>query len=230
MYSIKEIEANLFKCGSTNKGKPWMLTVSGNTVSFDDPQLDQINLFDICHHLGRINRFTGAIDRESYSVAQHLLLSTVIAKDVLDREESVNRHSVEYFDQLLAVALHDAEEAYVNDLSSPLKRAISPSTYKWIAVNLRQKVYEKFGVDWAYHNELVKLADLNALVIERAIMLPESLAWPKMSKVRMLVTDLPLMSSVESQEHLENLISQLVDARDVAKEAERAAAAGSPTV
>lgn len=229
MYSISEIERNLLVSANTNNGKPWMLTASGNTLFFDNPQLDQISLFDFCHHLGNICRYTGAVSR-FYSVAQHLLLSAAIAQQAMNQEAAIDRHSVEYFDQLLAVILHDAEEAYVNDLSSPLKRAISPSKYKWIAVAIRQKVYEKYGVDWRYHNDTVKHADLNALIVERAILMPQSNAWPKMPRDRLFCTHLPYMSPAEASEHLEVQIKDLIQKRDAAKAEERRAAADrSPT-
>jgi len=203
--------------GTVDPGSPWTLVFSGNKVDLLDPQFEQILLSDICHHLARINRFTGAINRHCYSVAQHLLVATAIAHHELNAEAAVDRTTVEYYDQLLAVALHDAEEYVFDDLSSPVKAAIAPSKYKWVATNLRNKIYEKFGVDWAYHNDTVKHADLNALMIERYNLMPNSPHWPKVDPARLYFRHLPVMNPDEAADALQLLIEDLIVRRDRAR-------------
>lgn len=197
--------------------KPWMMTASGGMLDLVCPRLEQISLRDVCHHLARLNRFTGAINRDNYSVAQHLITATAIAKCELDNEAAVDRQSVEYYDQLLAVALHDGEEYAFNDLSSPVKRAIAPSRYKWMATNLRRKIYEKYGVSWDYHNETVLHADLNALVIERYVLLPVSEHWPIFPAPRLAFHDLPKLTVKQAEDGLHDMVMDLIRKRNAAR-------------
>ena len=200
---------------------PWTLTASGKRVDLLDPQFEQLRIDDIIHHLCRLNRFTGAVNRDMYSVGQHLITSYAIAKVMLDAEAPINRDSVEYYDQLLAVVMHDFEEFVLNDLSSPVKSAIAPSKYKWIATNMRRKIYEKWGVDWQYHNDTVKHADLNALMIERHVLLPASTHWPKVERGKLIFRQLPVMSVAEVEDTLKVLFIDLVHRRDRARTEEK---------
>jgi hypothetical protein len=155
--------------------KPWMLTASGAKLYFLEPTTHAVNLADICHHLGQICRFTGATN-QFYSVAQHSAMVGVIVQKFLD-DENVDRESVEYWDQILAALLHDAAEAYVNDLSSPLKSAIR-GKYGWVESAIARKIFERYDIDWAYMNKTVKDADNQAILIERKYLMPHHIDWP----------------------------------------------------
>lgn len=154
---------------------PWMLTASGLKLYFLDPKPEAINLLDVSHHLGNLCRFTGAM-HQFYSIAQHSVLVAQLVKVALD-DEGVDRDSVEYWDQILAALFHDGEEAYVNDLSSPLKMAIR-GKYEWIATAIRRILFENYGVDWQYYNKTVKDADNIAILIERFHFMPQHSDWP----------------------------------------------------
>ena len=226
MMTIEEILDNIGETRGVNGGNPFMLTASGGIVDLTDPREDQITLNDLAHHLARINRYTGGINRENYSVAQHLILSVAIAKRVLDDEESVQRYTSEYYDQLLAVALHDGEEYAFNDLSSPVKAAIAPSKYKELAVNMRKVIYSKFGVDWAYHNACVQHADLNALVTERYLLLPASDNWPRVRKDQLFCREIPFMTVGQAEVVWRELIKDLYERRNDALVSELAEESG----
>lgn len=232
MMTIDEVLDNIASTvGVGGSGNPFMLTASGRAVDLLDPQPDQITLEDACHHLARINRFTGAISRPSYTVGQHLLLATAIAQKFLSGEAAVRYQSAEYWDQLLAVALHDFEEYAFNDLSSPVKRVIGggDSSYKAAAVYMRKVVYDKFGVDWSYHNKVVQHADLNALVVERYILLPESPHWPRVPAEKLFTRDLPILSTQQVESLLYRLVTDLVAARDLAQDEEDAVSGNRAT-
>lgn len=158
-----------------NDADPWMLTASGCKLYFLHPDPLALNLADVAHHCGNLCRFTGAMS-QFYSVAQHNVMVGQLVKQALD-DEGVDRESPEYWDQILAALLHDAEEAYTNDLSSPLKVAIR-GKYKWIATAIRRLLFEKYGVDWAYYNKTVKDADNIAILIERYYFMPKHQDWP----------------------------------------------------
>ena len=81
-------------------------TYTGKYVNPLDLNFDDICIEDIAHHLSNICRFTGA--GPFYSVAQHSVQVSWLC-----------RGSREF---ALAGLLHDAAEAYLNDMASPVKR------------------------------------------------------------------------------------------------------------
>ncbi len=81
--------------------------VSGKPVVLTNPTVDMINIHDISLALSRICRFTGHT-KEFYSVAEH----SVRVCNILPKELK------------LVGLLHDATEAYLGDISSPLKRLL----------------------------------------------------------------------------------------------------------
>lgn len=83
-------------------------TASGALVDLMNPQPADICFRDIAHALSQICRFTGHTIF-FYSVAQHSLHMVDI----------VSKRAQPY------ALLHDAHEAFVNDLASPLKRAMT---------------------------------------------------------------------------------------------------------
>ena len=141
----------------------WMITATGATVDLRFVAHDTISLLDIAHHLAQINRFTGACIRP-YSVAEHSLLVC----DILEREGCVTDPSI-----LQAALMHDAHEAYVSDLSSPLKQLLGEA---WAIEELRVQsaVLRRFGLITSYSaaRDAITWADLTALVTEKRDLLP----------------------------------------------------------
>lgn len=82
----------------------WMQTYTGRKFFPMQPQVDDIDITDIAHALGNLCRYNGHVDR-FYSVAQHC----VLVSEHVDAEHA------------LWGLLHDAGEAYVGDMVSPLK-------------------------------------------------------------------------------------------------------------
>jgi len=103
-----------------------IVTNSGKFVNLADPQPETICIEDIAHHLAHINRFTGATF-QGYSVASHsLYVSDLVAPEF----------------KLIAL-MHDATEAYLGDISSPLK-SILPE-YKVIEARMHKAIADKMG-------------------------------------------------------------------------------------
>lgn len=86
----------------------WIQTHSGIAFDLDYPTPDMVNVEDIAWALSNLCRFTGHVN-EFYSVAQHSLL---VSSKVPKRWR-------------LAALLHDAPEAYIGDISAPLKWALT---------------------------------------------------------------------------------------------------------
>lgn len=137
----------------------WLGTVSGKRIDLLNPDPEQITLPDIAHGLSRMCRFNGQI-LGFYSVAEH----------------SVNVANLVTKEQKLQALLHDASEAYICDVPTPLKRIIGPA-YKEIENRLMAAIGSKFGVDLQNLPAGVKRADRVMLVTEhRALQVP-ALDW-----------------------------------------------------
>jgi len=155
----------------------WILTANGMRIDYENPEPSQITMVDIAHSLGNLCRFTGGT-KQFYSVAQHSCFVARIVEDILKNELSFDEMETAAFqDQLLAAMLHDAAEAYVNDLASPLKH-IMGGRYGWIEHGLTNAIFERYGIDTDYKNNIVKDADNIAVMHERYYLLPEHKDWP----------------------------------------------------
>lgn len=205
--------------------KSWMITASGRKLLFLNPATHAISLMDIAHHLSNVCRFTGAVS-QFYSVAQHSVFVGQLVKTALD-DEGVDRESVEYWDQILAGLLHDAEEAYVNDLSSPLKACIR-GKYKWIAVGIRRCIFEKFGIDWEYDNKTVKDADNIAIMVERFYFMPPHDDWPKVAKSDMLYGQPNYQDPVRARQIFSDTLRYALMQRDLFRKEEEKGPEPSP--
>lgn len=125
----------------------WITTYTGKVFRFDDPFHNEYDIEDIAHALSNICRFTGHV-REFYSVAQHsVLVSYIVPKDLA-----------------LEGLLHDAQEAYLSDISSPLKSELNQ--YKELEKWVEMAIYEKYHLPFPLPKE-VKEADLVALCTEQ---------------------------------------------------------------
>ncbi|MBM4346349.1 MAG: hypothetical protein FJ100_23485, partial [Deltaproteobacteria bacterium] len=89
-------------------------TASGVSFNLSNPKAEDIRLTDIAHALSRIPRFGGHLDKH-YSVANHSLVVLRVFREA--RPQATAR------EQLTAL-LHDAAEAYVGDVITPLKTAM----------------------------------------------------------------------------------------------------------
>ncbi len=91
----------------------WLQTSKGRVFDLLDPRADMVDFAEIAFALARLNRFTGHAG--VYSVAQHCAHGCDYFLSLGDREGA------------LFFLLHDAHEAYIGDLSTPLKMALAAS-------------------------------------------------------------------------------------------------------
>lgn len=85
-------------------------TVSGQQIDLQNPKPENITVEDIAWHLSLINRFNGATEEHGITVASHSLF---VCNLVYQQTKS----------NLLALhgLLHDAHEAYIGDITRPVK-------------------------------------------------------------------------------------------------------------
>ena len=130
--------------------EPWIHVFSGGPVDLGAPKEDQIHLPDIAWALAHLCRFVGHTKR-FYSVAEH----SVHTSKMVPKEEA------------LRGLLHDAAEAYVGDMSAPLKHLPELSGYRRVEERVQKVIEARFGISTAM-TMAVREADLRILATEMA--------------------------------------------------------------
>ena len=142
--------------------KPYIRTASGLDVTLALPTAEALHVRDIAAHLAKINRFNGAT-QTPYSVAQHSLL----VAELLQRRKL--RAPV-----VLWGLLHDAHEAWLGDIATPVKRALfGPATepvaspFDDLACRFDEVLRAKFHITLTtLELREVRVADVTALATE----------------------------------------------------------------
>lgn len=116
---------------TSNIKGPFIETYHGFLVDILHPDPSTIWLRDIVHHLSGLNRFCGGGNRR-YSVLEHSIRLSWIVPEHLK----------------LAALLHDASEAYLGDMPSPVKHLCND--YKNIESGLMYTICNKYGVQLQY--------------------------------------------------------------------------------
>lgn len=122
-------------------------TFSGGQFWPLSPEKDEIKVIDIAHGLSMLCRANGHY-KHFYSVAQH---SIHCAEEAKLRGLS---HRIQ-----LACLLHDASEAYIGDLTRPLKSLIDK--FLEIEAQLQQKIYEAFGLNHLSDDEVYWVQEID---------------------------------------------------------------------
>jgi hypothetical protein len=161
---------------STGCADPFLLTVTGHKFPLINPQAIDVRLADISHALGLMVRFNGHT-KCLYTVAEHCVLVAMILRD--------QGHDAEF---QMAGLLHDAAEAYIGDVPTPVKWAmdtiaLTPGTGTWsfreVESRVNRAIGEKFKINPdAFHSKSMKLADQIALSTEARDLLPGGIQWP----------------------------------------------------
>lgn len=104
-----------------------MQTYTGKAFWPLDPRAEEVDIMDIAHALGSLCRYTGHC-ADFYSVAEHSVeVSKLVPPELA-----------------LTALLHDAPEAYCNDIARPLKRHMPE--YKGIETRIWYAVAERFNL------------------------------------------------------------------------------------
>ena len=102
-------------------------------VDLEQPHLEDIHIEDVAHSLSMQCRYDGHCS-DFYSVAEHSFWVEKLARDkwMLTPEES------------LVFFLHDAQEAYLHDLTSPLKSLLP--AYRELEARWEIVIRQRFGL------------------------------------------------------------------------------------
>lgn len=136
---------------------PTILTAGGRYFPLLAPSPADIHIEDIAHALSNLCRFTGHV-REFYSVAQH----SALVSQIVPPEDA------------LAGLLHDASEAYTNDISKPCKPLLRGLAE--IETRIMEVVLATFGLPTCLPDS-VKRADLILLATEKRDLMPPHEDW-----------------------------------------------------
>jgi uncharacterized protein len=174
--------------------RDWMLTFTGRAFYPLAPLVEDVDPVDIAHHLSLLCRYGGAV-RRFYSVAEHcVLMSHAVAPE-----------------NALAALLHDATEAYVQDLIKPLKRSLPE--YCAIEDKLAGVIAERFDISATMPAE-VKQADLRILLDERAALLADSpRSWGSVEGLEPLGVDIHGWGPADAERHYRLRLAELMEGR-----------------
>ena len=157
--------------------EPWLQSFTGRKVTPLDPKPEQLDVRDIAHALSNLCRYTGHVAR-FYSVAEH---SVRVAMFLLEGDPAPVTPGMD--PQRLACfgLMHDASEAYLQDIPRPLKIQPAFAFYRAAEEKLQVMIYQAVGLTDPEPVE-VKHADRVLLNTERLELLgppPESWGeWP----------------------------------------------------
>jgi hypothetical protein len=146
----------------------WMQTFTGKLVDVEHPCPDDVDVQDIAHALSMTCRFGGHC-RDFYSVAEHSVLVELSAPPVnpeWDEETSSETNHLHYRKSRLALLLHDAAEAYVGDLVTPVKKILAGADL--LETTWLEAIEQKFdlGTRLSRPDLFVKQNDLAVLAAE----------------------------------------------------------------
>lgn len=134
-------------------------TFSGIAFQLFEPRADLVHLDDITHSLSQLPRFTGHAKRRYY-IAEHSYHVAMLVPRRYRRE----------------ALLHDAGEAYVNDLSSPLKHGPGMEGYRSIEKGVERAIAERFKLRVTPEaKKAIKWADRQMLALEATVLLRQPL-------------------------------------------------------
>lgn len=137
----------------------WLGTNSGQVINLLDPDPDHITIEDIACGLSKNCRFNGQL-KQWYSVAEHSIHVMELVPDHLKKQ----------------ALLHDATEAFICDIPTPLKRLLG-DTYHQIEHRLAAAIGEKFDVTLTELDPTVMQADRIMVVTERDALTEKPQKW-----------------------------------------------------
>jgi len=167
---------------------PFIQTYTGRKFYFLHPEQSDISILDIAHSLSKINRFNGHTDGRFlghdedrfYSVAEHSIWVTALVEKALTNSTQ---------GILLNALLHDAQEAYLGDVTTPLKSLLPE--YSALEEKTANAISATFKLDKEKQRTIIKAADqamlwheMNMFQVETFVDPPAMSSWMKAPPIR----------------------------------------------
>lgn len=127
------------------------MLASGNWFDLLDPWNSDFSIEDIAQGLANICRYSGQCT-SFYSVAEH----SIHVSDAVDEFK-------------LEALLHDATEAFLGDITRPLKQLLPQ--YQEIEKTVEDAIFSRFGLE-KNSKAVIKAADLRVLAAEQSQVMP----------------------------------------------------------
>lgn len=112
----------------------WILTHTNRQFDVLNPRVEDVSIIDIAHSLAMQCRFNGHSE-DFYSVAEHCYYVSYLVPQ----------------EHALQGLLHDASEAYLCDIPSPIKRTDEFSAYRILEAQVQDVIFRAFGVPTEIH-------------------------------------------------------------------------------
>lgn len=168
---------------------PSIMLQSGAWLDLCAPAASEFTIEDIAHGLANLCRYAGQC-RGFYSVAEHSLLVTEVATE----------HQFE-------ALLHDAAEAFLGDITRPLKQMLPD--YRRIEQAVQAAIFERFGLP-AKLPAAIKEADLKVLAAEQRQIMPDGTdEWAAREGIEPAAVTVRNLSPQEAKEEFLNRFEQL---------------------
>lgn len=127
---------------------------SGSPFYFLSPDASNYTIDDIAHGLSNTCRYAGQCKR-FYSVAEH----SVLVSQELETEK-------------MEGLFHDAAEAFIGDVTRPLKSMLGQ--YAYIEDLILKDVFRRLNLNWPL-TENIHIADLSVMAAEIEVLMPEGI-------------------------------------------------------
>ena len=142
-------------------GDGWYIcTASGEHVSLECPRPSTINLSDITYALGNVRRFGGHV---RHSVAAHSLFVAALAR------KGYGSYGAGAHDLRLHALLHDAHEAYMTDIPTPVAMVLGRERVTALKERLQAAIFVALAVrpPTPLVRDTVRRLDSVAMIVER---------------------------------------------------------------
>lgn len=152
--------------------KIWVQTLAGG-IDLLEPRADQVDFNSLATALSRIPRFLGYTVGGSLSVAQHC----VEGARAIERETRRRNAAA-------AFLFHDAHEAYIGDIVTPVQKALEAyssevrAAFRALKDRIDAAIYGAAGIEWPLDDEtrdIVRTYDLRMCRTERDLFCVEPL-------------------------------------------------------
>lgn len=149
--------------------RPWFLTLTGRQFFYDAPSAYPYTIEEIAHALGMICRFNAHLPA-FYSVAEHSVhvLTAVRAAFANEMKNAMlPRRWQELMTLFRAALLHDASEAFMQDLPRPLKHMPELAGYREIEARVELAIFNHWDLEAFHGDPRIKAADNAVLRAEK---------------------------------------------------------------